>query len=211
MKVKKQPFAVKVPRGPAEHERRAQILEAARLHFRDFGYAKTTVADLASAIGVSAAYVYRFFDSKRSIGEAICAQTLGGIVSKLDALSAEPVSASEKIHRFYRLLLDNGYDLLIKQRRMHDLVASSITEHWESGQQYRAAISDVLRRIVMAGRSDGEFESETPLSEVVTALAQTAVPFAHPLLLEERELKELRSNASAVSAMAVRSLRSRSV
>jgi AcrR family transcriptional regulator len=32
------------------------------------GYGKTTVADLAKAIGFSKAYIYKFFDSKQAIG-----------------------------------------------------------------------------------------------------------------------------------------------
>ena len=59
-------------RGPAEHERREQIITAASAHLRHYGYSKTTVADLARAIGLSTAYIYKFFDSKRAIGEAVC-------------------------------------------------------------------------------------------------------------------------------------------
>ena len=44
-------------RGPVEHERREQIIAAADEHFRHYGYQKTTVADLARAIGVSSAYL----------------------------------------------------------------------------------------------------------------------------------------------------------
>ncbi len=56
-------------RGPAEHDRREQIIAAANEHFRHYGYNKTTVADLAKAIGLSTAYIYKFFESKRAIGE----------------------------------------------------------------------------------------------------------------------------------------------
>ena len=49
-------------RGPVEHERREQIVKAANEHFRRYGYNKTTVADLANAIGLSTAYIYKFFE-----------------------------------------------------------------------------------------------------------------------------------------------------
>ena len=49
-------------RGPAEHERREQIIAAAGEHFRHYGYGKTTVADLGKAIGLSKAYIYKFFE-----------------------------------------------------------------------------------------------------------------------------------------------------
>jgi AcrR family transcriptional regulator len=66
-------------RGPAEHEVREQIVAAAGQHFSHYGYEKTAVSDLAKAIGFSKAYIYKFFDSKQAIGEAICAQTLDAV------------------------------------------------------------------------------------------------------------------------------------
>ena len=60
------------PRGPVDHEIRDQIVAAANEHFSQNGYGKTTVSDLARAIGFSKAYIYKFFDSKQAIGEAIC-------------------------------------------------------------------------------------------------------------------------------------------
>ncbi|XOT96806.1 TetR/AcrR family transcriptional regulator, partial [Alcaligenes pakistanensis] len=57
-------------RGPTEHHRREQIIEQANTHFRLYGYRKTSVASLAKSIGVSSAYLYRFFDSKQAIGQA---------------------------------------------------------------------------------------------------------------------------------------------
>ena len=53
-------------RGPSDHNVRDQIIVAANEHFAHFGYDKTTVADLAKAIGFSKAYVYKFFDSKQA-------------------------------------------------------------------------------------------------------------------------------------------------
>ena len=87
-------------RGPAEHERREQIIRAADEHFRHYGYAKTTVADLAKAIGVSAAYVYRFFESKQAIGEAVCAMTLARIDD--GELCAYDVVAGQLVERVTR-------------------------------------------------------------------------------------------------------------
>ncbi|WP_325380843.1 TetR/AcrR family transcriptional regulator, partial [Edaphobacter sp.] len=56
-------------RGPADSERRQQILHAAFEHFRLYGYRKTTVADIAKAINLSTPYLYNFFDSKQAIGD----------------------------------------------------------------------------------------------------------------------------------------------
>jgi hypothetical protein len=41
------------------------------------------------AIGLSTAYIYKFFDSKQSIGEAVCALCLGERTSALEKIVAE--------------------------------------------------------------------------------------------------------------------------
>src|SRR5687768_6713954 len=86
-------------RGPADHAVRDQIVEAAREHFRHYGYAKTTVSDLAKSIGFSKAYIYKFFDSKQAIGEAICAKTLGAVVSAVEEAVAGATTPTDKFRR----------------------------------------------------------------------------------------------------------------
>ncbi|MFX8832890.1 TetR family transcriptional regulator, partial [Acinetobacter baumannii] len=47
---------------------REQLIAAAEVHFARYGYAKTTLVDLARAVGFSKTYFYRFFASKQEIG-----------------------------------------------------------------------------------------------------------------------------------------------
>jgi len=47
--------------GTDREETRARILKVAEEHFRRIGYHKTSVADIASELGMSPANVYRFF------------------------------------------------------------------------------------------------------------------------------------------------------
>src|SRR6187549_3252942 len=86
-------------RGPAEHDVRDQIVEAADKHFSRYGYEKTTVSDLAKAIGFSKAYIYKFFDSKQAIGEAICSRTLTGIVATVEAAVAGASTPTERLRQ----------------------------------------------------------------------------------------------------------------
>ena len=50
-----------------EADTRARILVVAEKLFREIGYQKTTVADIAKVLRMSPANVYRFFDSKKAI------------------------------------------------------------------------------------------------------------------------------------------------
>ena len=50
-----------------EPDTRERILVVAERLFRQIGYQKTTVADIAKELRMSPANVYRFFDSKKAI------------------------------------------------------------------------------------------------------------------------------------------------
>ena len=54
-----------------EPDTRDQILTVAERLFREIGYQKTTVADIAKVLRMSPANVYRFFDSKKAIHEGV--------------------------------------------------------------------------------------------------------------------------------------------
>ena len=54
-----------------EHDTRERILVVAERLFREIGYQKTTVADIAKELRMSPANVYRFFDSKKAIHEGV--------------------------------------------------------------------------------------------------------------------------------------------
>jgi AcrR family transcriptional regulator len=193
-------------RGPVEHERREQIIRAADEHFRHYGYNKTTVADLAKAIGVSAAYVYRFFESKQAIGEAVCAMTLARIDDLLLQIAADQQSAANRLHGLYRCLAEQGIELFFKERKLHDLVVAAVESRWPAVLRHKAIMLEAVRRIVTDGRAAGEFERKTPLDEICRAIFETLEPFAHPMLLELKEPPELEASVIAVSNLVLRSL-----
>jgi AcrR family transcriptional regulator len=172
-------------RGPAEHDIRDQIVAAANEHFSQYGYGKTTVSDLAKAIGFSKAYIYKFFDSKQAIGEAICSNCLGQIVAAVDqAVNAEAISPTERFRRLVKTVIATGVDLFFNDRKLYDIAAFSASEHWPSAQVYEAQIKRFIFDIVRQGREVGEFERKTPLDETVEAIHLALRPFVNPLLLQ---------------------------
>ena len=194
-------------RGPAEHERREQILQAADEHFRRYGYNKTTVADLAKAIGVSAAYVYRFFESKQAIGEAVCAMTLARIDDELLAIASDSKkTATMRLRGLYKCLADRGIELFFNERKLHDLVIVAVESRWSSVMRHKDVMLEAAQRVVVDGRTSGEFERKTPLDEICRAIFETLEPFAHPMLLELKEPPELEASVVAVSNLVLRSL-----
>jgi AcrR family transcriptional regulator len=171
-------------RGPADHTVREQIVEAAGEHFSRYGYEKTTVSDLAKSIRFSKAYIYKFFDSKQAIGEAICAKTLSAIVAAVDEAVAGATTPTEKIRRMFKTLAETSVSLFFNDRKLYDIAASAAGEGWPPARAYAQRIRQILMEILREGRETGEFERKTPLDETVHAVYLVLLPYANPLLLQ---------------------------
>jgi AcrR family transcriptional regulator len=171
-------------RGPADHAVREQIVAAAAEHFSHYGYAKTTVSDLAKSIGFSKAYIYKFFDSKQAIGEAICSKTLSDIVATVEQAVAGATTPTEKLRKMFKVLVTTGVSLHFNDRRLYDIAAHAAGERWPSTRAYCDRIKQIVTEIVREGRESGEFERKTPLDETVNAIDLVMQPYVNPLLLQ---------------------------
>ncbi|AOR61780.1 TetR/AcrR family transcriptional regulator [Pectobacterium wasabiae] len=193
------------PRGPSDHSVRDQIVDAATEHFGHFGYEKTTVSDLAKAIGFSKAYIYKFFDSKQAIGEVICANRLAMIMDAVNSAIADAPTASEKLRRLFRALTEASSDLFFHDRKLYDIAAVSSRDRWPSAATYEEKLRQLIQQIILEGRQSGEFERKTPLDEATTALCLVMRPYISPVQLQYN-LDTAASAAVLLSSLILRSL-----
>lgn len=192
-------------RGPADHSIRDQIVDAADEHFSHYGYGKTTVADLAKAIGFSKAYIYKFFDSKQAIGEAICSRCLGSVAATVDEAVAGGKSATDKIRRLLNTISASSAELFFNDRKLYDIAAYSCAERWPSSEAYIARVEAMLIEIIRAGREAGEFERKTPIDEVARSILSAFQPFMNPVMLQYN-LDAVPEGANEVASLVLRSL-----
>ncbi|MBS0869965.1 TetR/AcrR family transcriptional regulator [Enterobacter ludwigii] len=192
-------------RGPLDHTVREQIVEAAYEHFGHYGYEKTTVAELAKAIGFSKAYIYKFFDSKQAIGEVICANRLDMIMAAVNAAIADAPSASEKLRRLFRALTEAGSELFFHERKLYDIAAVAARDKWPSTERYSERLLKLIESIVVEGRKAGEFERKTPLDEATLAIYMVMCPFINPVQLQYN-LEAAPTAAVVLTSLILRSL-----
>ncbi|NQD78678.1 TetR/AcrR family transcriptional regulator [Pseudomonas sp. CrR14] len=171
-------------RGPLDHDVRDQVISAATKHFGHYGYEKTTVSDLAKAIGFSKAYIYKFFDSKQAIGEVICSNRLAMIMAIVDAAIAEAPTASEKLRRLFRSISEAGSDLFFHDRKLYDIAAVASRDQWPSVKAHEVRIRAIIQQILLDGREAGEFERKTPLDETTNAIFLVIRPYVNSAQLQ---------------------------
>lgn len=192
-------------RGPADHRIRDQIIAAANKQFSRYGYGKTTVADLAKAIGFSKAYIYKFFDSKRAIGQAICSHCLGKVTEAIYESLAEGTSATDKLRRFFSGISAMTTKIAFNDRKLYEIVSCAYAEKWPSAMAYRDKAASILGDIIQEGRRCGEFERKTPIDEVVRSIMLAFQPFMNPVMLQYN-LDDVPEGVNEVTSLILRSL-----
>jgi AcrR family transcriptional regulator len=194
-------------RGDPDHAVRHRILAATQARFRHYGYDKTTVADIASDVGISPAYVYKFYASKLAICEAIVGEMVARIAHDLADVANQDAPASERLRLLYKVMLEQSVALFFEERKLHDLIRVGLDARYQSVEALKQAMRDAARTIIMAGRASGEFEKRVPLADVVDAIWISLVPFAHPAVLEHlQDNIDLARHARNMADLALRGL-----
>jgi len=197
--------ALDAGRGPAEHDVRAQIIEAATAHFSHYGYDKTTVSDLAKAIGFSKAYIYKFFASKQAIGEVICTNCLAQIEGEVHAALEEVQAPPDRLRVLFTVIVEASLRLFLQDRRLYEIAVAAATDEWPSTQAYKGRIRQLVEEILKEGRASGVFERATPLEATSQAVYQVLVPYLNPVTLPH--LSALQAEApTALQDLVLRSL-----
>src|SRR6201999_2183477 len=83
---------------------REQIVSAAKKRFSHFGYAKTTMAEVATDCAMSPGNLYRLFPGKLDIAEAIATEDYQKHLDHLGALATGKGSSARK--RLHDLLFE---------------------------------------------------------------------------------------------------------
>lgn len=162
---------------------RCVILEVAERLFREIGYRKTTVADIAKSLRMSPANVYRFFESKKAINEAVAERLMAEMEAELRVIAARPAApAADRLAEFVRALNRFSTDRFTTERRMHEMVEVAMTESWQVVHGHIARVDDMLCRLVAEGARSGEFQVEEPMV-AARCVHAAIVRFCHPALI----------------------------
>jgi AcrR family transcriptional regulator len=194
-------------RRPASTERTvSRILEAAEEQFRRMGYAKTAVADIARALEMSPANIYRFFPSKSAINEAICEKHFAEVHGLLRAIMAEDRPAAERLERYVIELHRFNKTRCVAEKRLHDMVAAGMEENWQAVERHIAAIHQMLAELIADGVARGEFAPSVDPADASKAVCTACTGVLHPALIAQFAHKDLEEDARRVVRYVIRAL-----
>lgn len=165
-----------------ETDTRARIMATAERFFREIGYQKTTVADIAKALKMSPANVYRFFDSKKAINEAVAERLMGEVEAAIEEILGRRASAVDKLRAFITTMHMMNAERYTGDLKLHEMVEVAMTESWDVIHRHLERVLAALHHIIVEGVEAGEFHVADP-HRAAFCVKTSLMRFFHPQLI----------------------------
>ncbi|QQO35991.1 TetR family transcriptional regulator [Bradyrhizobium diazoefficiens] len=171
----------------AEHiegDTRDRILEVAERLFRVIGYQKTTVGDIAKELRMSPANVYRFFESKKAIHQAVARGLMGEVELEAQRIVAKPGPVKERFRELLTTIHRMNTERYVGDSKLHEMVEIAMQEDWDVCVTHMECIAGVIGQMIAQGAATGEFEA--PDLQLASLCACTAMMrFFHPQMIAQ--------------------------
>jgi AcrR family transcriptional regulator len=167
-----------------EPDTRERILVVAERLFREIGYQKTTVADIAKVLRMSPANVYRFFDSKKAINEGVARSLVGGVEDAAQAIAAGPGPAASRLRELLTTVHRMNCERYVGDSKLHEMVEVAMEESWEVCVAHMQRITETIGAVIAEGAASGEFEApDVPLAAMCACTAM--MRYFHPQMIAQ--------------------------
>lgn len=177
---------------------RQAILQAATERFTQFGYNKTTMAEIARDCNMSAGNLYRYFDNKLDIGANLacgCINTKLATLNHIIQQAERP--AAERLRDFVLATLEYTYEQWHSNPRMNEMVNAICGSRLDIVEQFKLEEHQLLVQLLQDGIIRGEF-SIADINDSAMAIATAIMAFNVPLLMPLCTLEAFREKAECV-------------
>jgi AcrR family transcriptional regulator len=167
-----------------ESDTRERILVVAERLFRQIGYQKTTVADIAKELHMSPANVYRFFDSKKAIHEGVARTLMGEVEIEAQRIARTPGPAASRLRELMKTVHRMNTERYVGDSKLHEMVEIAMQEDWGVCVAHMQMITSVVGEVIAQGAASGEFEvADLPLASMCACTAM--MRFFHPQMIAQ--------------------------
>ncbi len=167
-----------------EPDTRERILVVAERLFRQIGYQKTTVADIAKELRMSPANVYRFFDSKKAIHEGVARGLMGGVEEAAQKIAGAPGPAVARLRELMTTIHRMNSERYVGDAKLHDMVAIAMEESWDVCVAHMELIASTIGAVIAQGVASSEFRvTDVPLAAHCACTAM--MRFFHPQMIAQ--------------------------
>ncbi|WFU39334.1 TetR/AcrR family transcriptional regulator [Bradyrhizobium sp. CB82] len=167
-----------------EGDTRERILEVAERLFRQLGYQKTTVGDIAKELRMSPANVYRFFESKKAIHQAVARGLMGEVELEAQRIVRGPGPVRDRFRQLLTTIHRMNTERYVGDSKLHEMVEIAMQEDWDVCVAHMECIASIIGQVIAQGVASGEFEA--PDLQLASLCACTAMMrFFHPQMIAQ--------------------------
>jgi AcrR family transcriptional regulator len=174
-------------------ELRARIVTAARECFRRFGFAKTSMQEIARASDMSAANLYRFYEGKMAIGAAVAAAEQAAMLAACD--QAVTAAGPEPVDRLVALFESNIDLTRRKMKRTPLLFELGLTVAREKKELRRQFLEEIEARItaILAGGRPVDPFAPAAIKVRSRMILMASAPFVLPWMMQNEPFGDPRA------------------
>ncbi|CAO1651277.1 TetR/AcrR family transcriptional regulator [Parasphingorhabdus sp. NYA22] len=161
---------------------RLRIIAAADRMIQEKGAISFTLSDLATAVGMSPSNLYRFFENKDALAEAMAGEWFAELLVIMEELVSADMPVEEKLYQFF------AKRVVIKRARYEDdpeLFESYMElgdEHFDVIKGYVDLADHYMASILAEAMEKGYFKG-LELDAVVSLVNTMMQPFCNPQLM----------------------------
>lgn len=177
---------------------RDNIVKAALERFLHYGYAKTTMAEIACDCNMSPGNLYRYFPGKLDIALAIAEKHGDELLVHLREIARDKtISNADKVRKFFSAYMHDTFDKLENDPRIYEIAQLISKEKPDFANGQIAKQRAMLTEILSAGNANGEFDVD---DVVFTAeMMQSALlKFSYPQLWSKLSIEQLERELDGV-------------
>jgi AcrR family transcriptional regulator len=167
-----------------ETDTRERILVVAERLFRQIGYQKTTVGDIAKELRMSPANVYRFFDSKKAIHEGVARGLMGGVEDAAQIIATRRGPAALRLRELLTTIHRMNSERYVDDSKLHEMVEIAMQESWEVCVAHMERITKTIAAVIAEGATSGEFEVDD-VADTAMCACTAMMRFFHPQMIAQ--------------------------
>lgn len=186
------------PRRKAE-ETREDILRTAETLFRERGIAGCSIADIAQALAMSPANIFKHFHSKPVLVDAICERHIRHLVDRLATLD-EQAAAPVRMARVARNIMEAHLQDIRENPHLFEMILMVSKANLPSAMVYRDRIENLFADLIAQGMADGTYHCKNACAASQRASAAFA-SILHPVLLANADLAELHERCDGLAEL----------
>jgi AcrR family transcriptional regulator len=188
-------------------DNRELILKAAEERFSQYGFNKTTMAEIAKDCGMSAANLYRYFKNKQDIGAAFAQTCMAERADVLREVVRRPgLSATERLQEYILAMLRHNHQVCTNQPNINELVLHITSERQDIIRKKVETEQSLIAEILSEGNRTGEFDVPDVLI-TAEAINLATVKFGVPIFVGLYPLDEFERKAINVVDLLIQGLK----